>query len=108
MASTSPAAAGAEGVHRDETRCCEDCGDEVTEWAETHDGYLVCEHCWNYRLTVEETQVDVGEQDDDFAAEEDEEEDEAIVGSDQWWADAIEETKDTGAYALLMSSGAHW
>ena len=88
---------------------CEDCGDEVEDWDVTDDGYCVCEQCWNARAR-EVREVDVGEQDDDFAAEEDEEdeEDEAYIGSTEWWADGIADLQDSGAYALLMSSGDHW
>ena len=110
MASTPLASAGAEGVPRDETRCCEDCGDAAAELAQTADGYTVCECCWHFRgQAAEVAEADVGEQDDDFALYDYEfEEEEEVVGSTEWWSNAIEETKDTGAYSLLMSSGAHW
>lgn len=91
---------------------CEDCGDQVEEWDVTDDGYCVCEHCWNARAR-EVREVDAGEQENDFAAEEsedseDEYEDEAYIGTAAWWADGVRDTVDSGAYALLMSSGDHW
>lgn len=91
---------------------CEDCGDHVTEWARTDDGYDVCECCWNHRGQQEQDrpEADVGAQQDDFAAEEDdwddwEGEEEVIVGSAAWWASGIQDSKDAGAYGLLMSAG---
>lgn len=115
MADAQLAAAGAGVEATTQEMTCEDCGEHVDALGEVVDRgvtYHVCESCWeHYQQTEERAEVDVGEQDDDFGAEdwvEDEEDEEAYVGSTAWWADGIADTVDTGAYALLMSSGAHW
>lgn len=100
-------------VSRDDTRVvCEDCGEQVTEWARTDDGYDVCECCWDHRARQGGDEADAGEQQDDFAAEEawedDEGEEVVIVGSATWWASGIQDSKDAGAYGLLTRGGDEW
>ena len=87
---------------KEELASCEDCGEYAGEFE--CDGYFRCEYCHDYYICA---MIDayVEEQEDDFQAEEEQEEDD--YEQDDIFAEALEEMKIDGSYALLTGGRLH-